>query len=135
MNTQKINSNAKIKFVNKESYQNFYKLSAPIKKLKYNCGNQNMTHYIQYDEKIFRLSTKYVHPIKVNGIKEHINEIVYGRIYKLHILEVIEDYIKIIKDWKHKIDCLPDLHSPTIVLSKNKMTTYIDKLKKIFRLK
>ena len=73
-----INKNANIIFVNSKSYNKFYKKQQEIKKLKYNCGNNNITHYIQYDDFVFSLSTHYRHQPKTNGISEHINEIVYS---------------------------------------------------------
>lgn len=132
------NSNAKIIFINKESYKKFYKFQPQIKKLKYNCGNNNMTHYIQYDDNFFRLSTSYHHARQINGATEHINEIVANSKSDIsYILELIEDHVQNIKEWKFKIDCLPvaenDLPVNLHEKSHNIFNKFVNKLIKMFQ--
>lgn len=138
---QKItNKNAKIIFIDKKSYNKFYKNQSEIKKLKYNCGNNNITHYIQYDDFLFSLSTHYRHQPKTNGISEHINEIVYSAKYaKEHIKEIIEEQTKKIKNWKNKIDIMPCeisiYNDENLILPKKKQNIsnlIINKIKKFF---
>ncbi len=113
------NKNAKIIFIDNKSYNKFYKNKSEIKKLKYNCGNNNITHYIQYDDFVFRLSTQYKHPPKINGIEEHINEIIYSAQYaKDNLGKIIENQITRIKNWKNHIDNIPT--NPTYEKVSNK---------------
>ena len=127
------NKNAKIIFIDSKSYNKFYKNQPEIKKLKYNCGNNNITHYIQYDDFVLRLSTHYKHQPKTNGISEHINEIVYSTQYaKEHIGEIIEKQTNKLKIWKYNIDIIPYeifINNENIILSKKK-TNIFNKIKK-----
>lgn len=132
------NSNAKIIFINKQSYKNFYKFQPQIKKLKYNCGNNNMTHYIQYDDNVFRLSTRYRHAKQINGVTEHIKEIVAnGKSEISYILSLIESQVQNIKEWKFKIDCFPAaenyLPAKTPKQPRNLLKTLLHKLTTIFQ--
>lgn len=133
------NKNAKIIFIDSKSYNKFYKNQPEIKKLKYNCGNNNITHYIQYDDFVFRLSTHYKHQPKSNEISEHINEIVYSAQYaKEHIGEIIEKQTQKLKNWKHNIDIMPYeilINNENIKLAKKKTTistNIINKIKNFF---
>lgn len=132
-----INKNANIIFINSKSYNKFYKNQQEIKKLKYNCGNNHITHYIQYDDFIFRLSTHYKHQPKTNGISEHVNEIVYDAKHAAeNIKAIVEDQIKRIQTWKKNIDTIPDnLTNNKIISSKENIRIdkkIINKIKKIF---
>lgn len=132
-----INKNANIIFVNSKSYNKFYKKQQEIKKLKYNCGNNNITHYIQYDDFVFRISTHYKHHTKTNGISEHINEIVYDAKHATeNIKEIVEEQIKKIQKWKKNIDIIPDdLSEKNILLSKENKGIWekiINKIKNFF---
>lgn len=132
-----INKNANIIFINSKSYNKFYKNQQEIKKLKYNCGNNHITHYIQYDDFVFRLSTHYKHQPKTNGISEHINEIVYDAKHAAKNIKVIvEEQIKRIQTWKKNIDNIPDdLTNQKILSSKENIRIskkIINKIKKFF---
>lgn len=132
-----INKNANIIFINSKSYNKFYKNQQEIKKLKYNCGNNHITHYIQYDDFVLRISTHYKHQPKTNGISEHINEIVYDAKHaKENIKGIVEEQIKRIQTWKKNIDNIPDdLSNNKIVSSKENIginKKIINKIKKFF---
>lgn len=132
-----INKNANIIFINSKSYNKFYKNQQEIKKLKYNCGNNHITHYIQYDDFVFRLSTHYKHQPKTNGISEHVNEIVYDAKHAAKNIKVIvEEQIKRIQTWKKNIDNIPDdLTNQKILSSKENIRIskkIINKIKKFF---
>lgn len=132
-----INKNANIIFINSKSYNKFYKNQQEIKKLKYNCGNNHITHYIQYDDFVFRISTHYKHQPKTNGISEHVNEIVYDAKHAAeNIKAIVENQIKRIQTWKKNIDNIPDdLTNNKIVSQKGNVginKKIITKIKKFF---
>lgn len=133
MSVPKVNYNARIKFVNKESYKRFYKLTTPIKLLKYNCGNQRMTHYIQYDDKFFRISTVYSHPRKFDGVEEHARESVYLSGDRFELLNQVNKHISEVKKWKLVVDDIPEFAEKYIEPKKGRFGALIDKLKMFFK--
>ena len=132
MSVPRVNYNAQIKFVNKESYNRFYKLKTPIKLLKYNCGNQHMTHYIQYDDNFFRISTVYSHPRKYNGLEEHARESVYKSGDRFDILNQVNEHINEVKSWKSVIDKIPEFAEKFVEPKKRRVEVLINKLKMFF---
>ena len=142
LKTRPLKKKKKIIFLDTKSYNKFYKLKSQIKKLKYNCGNQNMTHYISYNEDFFKISTEYKHQLKHNGQSEHYKEASTSSRLK-EITKLIDEHVDSLKHWKFIIDCcipnkidssIPEqkstkTNSNSFIIIMNKLTKLIKKRK------
>ncbi len=98
----------RILFVNKESYKNFIGHRASIKQLKYHCGNKNLTHCIQYDKDFFVITTSLEHERKLDDTTVHVLSEVHNSTNEENILQIINNHIKKVTQWKSEIGQMPN---------------------------
>lgn len=114
MINDQINFAGRIQFVNKKSYKNFIGYRKEINELKHHCGNNNLKHYIQYDNDYFVLTTDYAHEIKQNGVSTHVLSDVMQHPQEIAINELVRSHIEKVRNWKREIDRIPPQNIPDI---------------------
>ncbi len=126
-----ISFNGKIKFVNKASYKNFIVHRKEINQLKYHCGNNNFTHFIQYDKDFFIITTEFEHERKIDGTTAHVLSEVHSLKNKDTITKIITDHIAKTKDWKSGIEQIQNYSPATTQTLKNE--NLVEKIIRFFK--